>query len=263
MSDSNSDLIRVEREGWLATVVLNRPEKLNALNKEMWGGVGEAFRALDGDDDIRCVILRGAGEKAMGPGADIAEFAEARNNSTQAAEYGGLMHGSMAAIRDCRHPVIAQIHGLCVGGALELALMCDLRICGEGSRLGVPINRLGLVMAYPEVQALVGLVGPSVALEILYEGRVFDAAEAKDKGLVNRVVPDADVAKEARETAERIAAGAPLVNRWHKKFVNRVASPEPLTDTEQAEGFACFDTEDFQEGVRAFLDKTKPDFKGK
>lgn len=256
------ELIRIEREDWLATVVLNRPEKLNALNKEMWAGVGEAFRTLDAETDLRCVILRGAGEKAMGPGADISEFSETRSNSGQAAEYGGLMHGSMHAIRDCRHPVIAQIHGLCVGGALELALMCDLRICGEGSRFGVPINRLGLVMAYPEVEALVGLVGPSVALEILYEGRVFDAAEAASKGLVNRVVADEQVETEARATAERIAAGAPLVNRWHKKFVYQVAGNAALGDADHAEGFACFDTTDFQEGVAAFLDKRKPEFKG-
>lgn len=258
-----SDLILTERDGAVATVILNRPEKLNALNLEMWRGVGEAFAALDGDADIRCIILRGAGDKAVGPGADISEFTEVRSNSDQGAAYGAAMHASMHAIQGCRHPVVARIRGLCVGGALELALMCDLRIAGEGASFGVPVSKLGLVMAYPEVEALVGLVGPSVALEILYEARVFDAAEALAKGLVNRVVPDGDVDAEVAATARRISAGAPLVNRWHKKFVYRVASGAPVTAEDAAEGFACFDTDDFREGVRAFLAKQTPEFKGK
>ncbi len=261
---NDTDVILVRRDGDIATVVLNRPEKLNALNKAMWRRVGEVMSELGADESIRCVVLRGAGDKAMGPGADISEFATERSNAEQATEYGGLMHSAMHAVRDCPHPVIALIKGLCVGGALEIALMCDMRICGEGSRFGVPINRLGLVMAYPEVEALVGLVGRSVALEILYEARVFDAAEAKDKGLVNRVVPDDEVEDAAYATARRIADGAPLVNRWHKKFVDRVlAGGPPLTAEEQAEGFACFDTEDFNTGYRAFLAKEKPKFKGK
>lgn len=261
---SGEDVVLVQRDGDIATVVLNRPEKLNALNKAMWARIAEVMGDLGGDDSIRCVVLRGAGDKAMGPGADISEFETERSNAKQAAVYGGLMHDAMHAIRDCPHPVIAMIKGLCVGGALEISLMCDMRICGEGSRFGVPINRLGLVMAYPEVEALVGLVGRSVALEILYEARVFDAVEAKDKGLVNRVVPDDQVEDEAYATAKRIAAGAPLVNRWHKKFVDRVlAGGPPLTEAEQAEGFACFDTEDFNTGFRAFLAKEKPEFEGR
>ena len=266
MSATNVDLesqVLVEKDGQVATVVLNRPEKLNALNKNMWTRVGEAFRELDADEDLRCIILRGSGDKAVGPGADISEFETDRNDSEQAAEYGGLMHSAMHAIRGCRHPVVARIRGLCVGGALELALVCDMRIAGESSKFGVPINKLGIVMAYPEVEALVSLVGRSVALEILYEARVFGADEAMQKGLLNKVVPDDDVDKEVAETVERICAGAPLVNRWHKKFVYKTLSGASRNADDQAEGFACFDTDDFREGVRAFLAKDKPDFKGK
>lgn len=261
---NSAGVVLVERAGSCATVVLNRPEKLNALNAEMWRRVGEAFGALDKDESVRCVVLRGAGEKAVGPGADITEFATLRSNAEQGAVYGGLMHTAMHAIRDCRHPVVARIQGLCVGGALELALMCDIRVAAASSRFGVPINKLGLVMAYPEVEALVGLVGPSVALEILYEARVFGADEALAKGLVNRIVPDAELDKEVAATVERISAGAPLVNRWHKKFVYRVAGdPAPLTPAEQKDGFACFDTADYKEGVRAFLAKETPKFEGR
>lgn len=255
--------VRVERDGAVATVVLDRPEKLNALDKAMWQGVGEAFRALDGEDGLRCIVLRGAGDRALGPGADIAEFAEVRNDSAQAADYGGLMHGAMGAIGQCRHPVVARIKGLCVGGALELALMCDLRIAGAGARFGIPVNRLGLVMAYPEIEALVASVGPATALEILLEARVFDAEEALAKGLVTRVVVDDAVDEAVAQAVERICAGAPLVNRWHKRFIRKVASGAALTRDDVAEGFACFDTEDFREGVRAFLAKETPRFKGK
>jgi enoyl-CoA hydratase/carnithine racemase len=257
------DVVLVERADGIATVALNRPEKLNALNRAMWTRVGEAFTRLGADDGVRCVVLRGAGERAFSPGADIAEFATERADEGQAARYGGMMHRAMAAIGDCPHPTLAAIRGVCVGGGLELAAMCDLRICGAGSRFGVPINRIGVVMAYPEMEALVRLVGRSIALEILFEGRVFDAAEAKEKGLVNRVVADDHVFAEASATARRIADGAPLVNRWHKKFARRLAERRPLSPAEEAEGFATFGTADYREGVRAFLAKDKPRFEGR
>jgi len=173
------------------------------------------------------------------------------------------MHTTAKALADCRHPLVAQIHGICVGGGLEIVALCDLRICGESSRFGAPIKNLGLTMAYPEMAPLVHLVGAAVALEILLEGRIFDAAEAKEKGLVTRVVPDSEVANEARATAERIAEGAPLVARWHKKFARRLADPRPLTAAEADECFDCFDTEDFRIGYAAFLAKKKPVFVGR
>jgi len=257
------DTILVSRDGAIATVVLNRPEKLNALTKPMWRALGDAFLALDADEAIRCIVLRGAGEKAFAPGNDIAEFAHERSNVEQAREYGKVMTRTIGAIGNCRHPVVAQIHGICVGGGLEIAGLADIRICGESSRFGVPINRLGLVMAYAEIGALIALAGESAALEILLEGRVFDAAEAKDKGLVTRVVADDQVAGEALATARRIADGAPLVARWHKRFARRLRNPAPLTPAEIDEGYACYATEDFHIGYQAFLAKAKPEFKGK
>ena len=258
------DLVLVEwTQPDIATVVLNRPEKLNALNKPMWIGLGEAMRDLSAKEEPRCVVLRGAGDKAFGPGADIAEFESERGDPEQARQYGAIMHDTMAAIGDCRHPTIALIKGLCVGGALELAIMCDLRICGQSSRFGVPINRIGVVMAYPEIAALIELVGRGAALEILLEGRDFDAAEARDKGLVTRVVPDDRVGAETYEVARRIADGAPLVNRWHKKFARRLSDPRPLSRKEFDEAYAAFGTEDYRAGYQAFLAKKKPVFQGK
>jgi len=254
--------ILVTRAGPVATVVLNRPDKLNALTKAMWRGLGETIDALSADDALRCVILRGAGEKAFSPGNDIAEFATERSSKAQAIAYGHVMHATAAALARCRHPLVAQIHGICVGGGLEIAALCDIRICGEGSRFGAPIKNLGLVMAHAEMAPLARLVGPAVALEILLEGRIFGAAEAKDKRLVTRVVPDAEVATEALATAQRIADGAPLAARWHKKFARRLEDPRPLTAAEADECFDCFDTEDFRTGYAAFLAKRKPEFRG-
>ncbi len=257
------ETILVQRDGAIATVVLNRPEKLNALTRAMWKKLGEAFEALSADDGVRCIVIRGAGTKAFAPGNDIAEFATERSNVEQARSYGNTMRATIESIAGCRHPVVAQIHGVCVGGGLEIAGLADIRICGESSRFGVPINKLGLVMAYAEIASLISLAGEASALEILLEGRVFDAREAKEKGLVTRVVPDDEVETEARATARRIADGAPLVARWHKKFARRLRSSRPLTAKEYDEGFACFATEDFQIGYKAFLAKTKPEFKGK
>ncbi len=258
-----SDPIAVSREGPIATVMLDRPEKLNALTKAMWQQLGEAIGALSDDDTLRCVIVRGAGEKAFSPGNDIGEFAVARANKAQAIEYGRIMHAAAKAMTECRHPLVAQIHGICVGGGLEIAALCDLRICGESSRFGAPIKNLGLVMAYPEMAPLVRLAGSDVALEILLEGRIFDAVEAREKRLVTRVVADAEVAAEAQATAQRIAEGAPLVARWHKRFARRLADPRPISAAEQDECFDCFDTQDFRIGYAAFLAKRKPEFLGR
>lgn len=255
--------ILVERDDAIATVILNRPEKLNALTRAMWQALGETIARLSADDELRCIIVRGAGEKAFSPGNDIGEFAATRANKAQAIEYGRVMHATARALAECRHPLVAQIHGICVGGGLEIAALCDLRICGESSRFGAPIKNLGLVMAYPEMAPLVRLAGAAVALEILLEGRIFDAHEAKDKRLVTRVVPDSEVAGEALATALRIAEGAPLVARWHKQFARRLADARPLTAAETDTCFDCFDTEDFRIGYAAFLAKRKPEFRGK
>ncbi len=258
-----TDVIRTERDGFIATVILNRPEKLNAMTRPMWRGLGEALNTLSDDDDIRCIILRGAGGKAFSPGNDISEFEDVRSTPAQAKDYGDDLYHGLDGVKQCRHPTVALIEGICVGGGLEVAALCDFRICGKSSRFGVPIKRLGLVMAYPEVSGLRDLVGDAITKEILLEGRVFGAEEAKDKGLVTRIVEDREVEKEAFETARRISEGAPLVARWHKKFIKRLNDPRPLSTTEVDEAYKCYDTEDFDIGYKSFLSKTQPQFKGR
>jgi len=263
MSREAGNELLVEREGGIVTLTLNRPHKLNALTKRLWRSLGETVTRLDADDSVRCIVLRGAGEKAFSPGNDIAEFETERSNVEQARDYGALMHGTLHALAECRHPMVAMIHGICVGGGMELACLCDIRICGEGSRFGAPVSRLGLVMAHDEMAAVVSLVGRATALEILLEARIFGAAEALQKGLVSRVVPDDKVTEEAGVAARRIATGAPLVHRWHKKFARRLEDKQPLTAAERDEGFACYGTRDFATGYHAFLAKTDPQFEGR
>lgn len=255
--------IQVDRDGSIATVTLGRPRKLNALTRSMWHKLGEAIVTLSADNDVRCVVLRGAGNKAFSSGNDIGEFEKERNTIPQARRYGADMKRTIDALQSCRHPMVALINGVCVGGGLELAANCDIRICGESSRFGAPINKLGLVMSYAELESLLNLVGRAVTLEILLEGRIFDAAEAREKGLVQRVVPDDKVEEEAYACAQRIVDGAPLVARWHKKFIDRLSDPALLSKDEIDEGFLCFGTRDFEVGLKAFLDKKKPKFIGR
>ena len=257
--------ILVERDGAIATVTLSNPGKLNALNVSMWRELAQAMGALSADERLRCIVLRGAGSEAFAAGADIAEFATARDNAEQGKVYHRqYVHGALKAVGECRHPTLAMIHGPCAGGGLEIACMCDLRISGESGRYGVPINRLGFAIAWDELAALLPLVGRAVALEILVEGRMWKAGEALSKGLVTRVVPDERLEEETYAAARRIAEGAPLVNRWHKQFVRRLApQPEPLSEAEIEENFAYFATEDYRIGYDAFLNKKRPKFTGR
>ncbi|MDF1586777.1 enoyl-CoA hydratase-related protein [Marinimicrococcus flavescens] len=250
-------------EPGIARVLIDHQERLNAMSVAMWRRMGEIMQELDADASMRCVILRGAGDKAFGAGADISEFEQTRSSAAQAREYAGKVHGTLVAVRECRHPVIAAINGLCVGGGLELATCADLRIAGESSRYGIPVKRLGLVVAYDEMRGLIDLVGKANALRILLEGDILHADEALRMGLVNRLVPDAELDARVLDSARRIAEGAPLVARWHKKFANRLMDPRPLSAEENDESFHCFDTEDFKIGSRSFLAKEKPSFKGR
>jgi len=259
-----SKLIKVNKKNkHLVEVVINRPEKLNAMTKPMWIELGKVFKKLSKNKDLRCIVVRGQGVKSFSPGNDIGEFEKERSSGKLAKAYGVFLHGTLRAIQDCPVPTVALIEGICVGGGMEIAACCDLRICGESSRFGVPIKRLGLTMAAKELQALLGITNYSTAMEVLLEGRIMSAKEAYEKNLVNRVVADSEVEKEAYRTAELICDGAPKVARWHKQFAKEILKTGKVTNKLNNLGYKCYDTKDFQIGYKSFLTKTKPKFKNK
>ena len=258
-----SETVTVERRGASAIVSIGSGRRRNALGRAEWEALGAVFAELHADESLRCVVLRGRGDEAFSAGANVAEFSETRSDVAQAEEYGGLLQSTMRAVGECRHPTVAAIHGACVGGGLEVACCCDLRLASRSSRFGIPVSKLGLTMSFAELGGLVRVVGEAAAKEILLEARVFDADKALSFGLVHRVTEDDAIWGEVDRTVERIVAGAPLVHRWHKRFIHRLRDPRPLDEGDVREGFAAFGTADYREGYRAFLAKEKPRFEGK
>lgn len=256
------DHILIERSAGTATVTINRPGKMNAFTVSMYQRFGAALEELSADDGIRCVIVQGAGDRAFCAGSDIGDFDDERLGSAQGKEYAERTGVATAHLRSCRHPTIAKIRGVCIGGGLEIAAACDIRICSSDSRFGIPPNRLGLTLDYDELDVLCDLIGRRRALEMLLEGRMFGADEACRLGLVTRVVAPEALDAEIEATAKRIAEAAPLSNRWHKAFIRRLADPRPLSQAEKDEPYLCFDTEDYREGTAAFNEKRKPRFVG-
>lgn len=254
--------IQLQHDGAIATVTLSNPGKLNALNVAMWERLSATFAALSLNRDLRCIILRGAGAN-FAAGADIAEFPHVRGTVEQGIHYHQqIIAPALQAIAECAHPTIAAIEGACVGGGLEIACACDLRMAASSARFGIPINRLGFPLAPGELRGLLELIGKARTLEILLEGRVFDAAEAKEKGLLHRIVDD--VHGTAQDCAKRIAAGAPLAARLNKKMVRRLLpAAAPLNQEELDAAFSFLATHDYREGVQSFLEKRDPVFTGK
>jgi len=258
-----SEPILINQENGIATITLNRPEKRNALNVATWLALGEAIEALSEDDTLRCIVLRGAGPDAFAAGADISGFKDEHSTPELAKTYKAQVDFAVEAIANGKHPVVAMIHGYCLGGGFEIATACDIRIAADSSRLGVPARLMGLYLGYGLLDTLVNVVGRATALEIVLEGRVYTAREAYEKGMINHIVADDKLEEETYASARRIAEGAPLAARWHRKAIRRYADPTPFSAAEIEESFAYAKTEDYHEGYRAFLAKEKPVFWGR
>lgn len=257
------DLIMVDRSDSLARVRFNRPSKHNAFTIQMYQDFAKAMKQLGEDETVRCVILSGEGGKAFCVGSDVGEFSGDRMGSEAAQRYVEQTADVTTNLVNCPHPTIARINGYCVGGGLEIAAMCDIRICSDDAKFSIPSNKLGLTLDYAELSVLVDLIGRRRTAEILLDSRMFGAEEALRIGLVSKVVPLSELDREVDETAERIVRSAPLSNRWHKKFLRRLADPAPLTAEELEEPYLAFDTADYQEGSAAFAEKRLPNFQAK
>lgn len=253
----------VHRADDIAVVTFDRPAVRNAFNLAMWTALGDTMAALSADETLRCVVLRGAGGQAFCAGADISAFAEERGTRALEDRYAEVLHHSMQSIRLCRHPVVAQIEGFCLGGGAGIATMCDFRVGGEGIRFGITARNLGIWYPYAEIDPIIQMVGTAVVAEILIEGRIFSGREAYEKGLLSRVVADDRVEAEAMALAARIAEGSPLSARFHKAALRKLRGPLPIMPDEDREVNGFVETEDFQAAFRAFLAKQKPVWRGR
>lgn len=258
-----SGTIETRRQGPLARVEISHPERRNALTISMWIGLAAAMEALDADDDIRCVILEGGGGADFSSGADIGEFAATRADEASTRAYDDTVRRAYAAIRACRHPVIAAIRGHCLGGGLQAALMADMRLATPNARFGIPGARLGLGLGYDEVQRLLVTAGPAAAAEILLTARQFTADEAVSLGIVSRIVDEGGLEAEVLGLARAIVSAAPLTNRWHKEVLRRLCEGPAVSTADRDRLYELCQSEDWHEGYRAFMEKRAPKFMGR
>ena len=252
------------KENGVGWIILNNPERHNAISLEMWSGAMEAMQDFRADKSVRCVVVTGAGGKAFASGADISKFKDERQEAAAVAHYQETTQKAYDTVLGMPIPTIAMIRGYCIGGGTALAVCCDLRICTENAKFGVPAAKLGLGYGLNRAQPLVDLVGPAFAKEMFFTGRQFDAREAERMGLVNRVVADDQLEAAVQELARTIAENAPLTVRCAKLVVGEALKDSQTRDvaaTERAVA-ACFASNDYKEGQAAFMEKRKPKFIG-
>ena len=255
--------LRFESDGTIGRMVFDNTSRRNAINAEMWRAIPEAMSQFEADSDIRCVILRGEGETAFAAGADISEFEKNRSSGEQVRVYEAAVDAAHAAIQSSAMPVIALIHGFCVGGGLATALSCDLRYADASARFAIPAARLGLGYGVHGNNRLAATAGHAAAREIMYTARLYDAQEALAMGLVNRVIPDTELDEYVEHVALTIAANAPLTVAASKiAFESLIAAHGDYSVAEAAID-VCMKSDDYVEGRRAFMEKRKPQFRAK
>jgi len=259
-----SDIL-VQQDGPVATVVFNRPKMRNAISLAMWTEIARVTAGFAKDDSVRAIVFRGAGTDAFASGADISEFEEHRKDTATALRYNAQTAAAYLAIRECPKPTVAMIFGFCIGGAMAVAMACDLRFAAEGSKFGIPAARLGIIYGADNVGQLVDLVGPAYAKDILYSARTVDDREALAMGFIQRLVPPAELESYTYEYLRKVADNAPISVRGAKVTIESYLLG--LTEERRAKlkalSLEAFESEDYKEGTRAFLEKRRPRFQGR
>ena len=261
---SHTDKMLARKEGGVGILTFNNPERHNAVSLEMWEATKRILDGFAADDDIRVVVLTGAGGKAFVSGADISKFASERATLEASRAYNVKSDAAYASVADFPKPTIAMIRGYCIGGGVGLAVCCDLRICSDNSRFAVPAAKLGLGYGYSGLKRLVDIVGASFAKEIFYTARQFDAQEAYAMGLVNRVVPAGELEACVKSITDMICANAPLTIKAVKFTVGEMLKDESKRNLARSVELVeqCFASRDYTEGRTAFMEKRKPVFTG-
>ena len=259
-----SDKLIVRKADGIGWMIFNNPEKLNAISLEMWEAALEAMADFSADSAVRVMVVTGAGGKAFASGADISKFKDERQEAEAVAHYQATTQQAYSALQSMAIPTIAMIRGWCIGGGTAAAVCCDIRVCTENAKFGVPAAKLGLGYGLNRAQPLVDLIGPAYAKEMFFTGRQFDAREAERMGLVNRVVADDALEAVVDEMARAIAANAPLTVRCAKLVVGEALKNVDERDVAACERAvaACFASNDYREGQAAFMEKRKPRFTG-
>jgi len=259
-----TDKMLARKDSRVGTVIFNNPERHNAMSLEMWEALVRHLEDFAKDPDVRVLVLTGAGGKAFVSGADISKFEDERSSKEGIARYNAAVERGYSAVHAFPKPTIAMIRGYCIGGGMGIASCCDIRICSPGSRFAVPAAKLGLGYDFPGLKRLVDVVGPSFTKEIFFTARQFDATEAKDMGLVNRVVPEEEIEAYVKNYADTIASNAPLTVNSIKFIVGEVLKDESKRDMKRCSDLVaqCFASKDYIEGRQAFMEKRKPVFTG-
>jgi len=261
---TQTDKMLSRKEGRVGYMIFNNPERHNAVSLDMWDAASGIMDGFAKDDEVRVVVLTGAGAKAFVSGADISRFEKERSNEEAIARYNDIVSKANDALYHFPKPTIAMIRGYCIGGGLGLAVCCDLRIASDNSRFGIPAAKLGLGYGFSGIKRLSDLVGPSYAKEIFFTARHFDATEAYAMGLINRVVPADNLEAYVRDYADTISINAPLTVNAVKFIANQTVADEGKRDLARCADMVqrCFESKDYIEGRRAFMEKRKPAFTG-